>query len=194
LIRRSSPCASFIQSSASRSQASPSLGFVAWSAFRLHSAASRRNLSVLMSGIGQRPRTPAAQLRTTCAGNTRRPATIPEPRRRGWDRTRSSSLSSQSRRGAGIVHCSQFSLDPSQKGKPRRLGRAGLVVGTCPSERWGPDPRNQPLGCGVTATDWRLYTADHRQFDGVGNSSDSAPAGAAGEGRPGGDRAGRVFF
>jgi len=68
------------------------------------------------------------------------------------------------------------------------------VVGTCPSERWGPDPRNQPLGCGVTATDWRLYTAEHRQFDGVGNSSDSAPAGAAGEGRPGGDRAGRVFF
>ena len=30
-----------------------------------------------------------------------------------------------------------------------------LVVGTCPSERWGPDPRNQPLGCGVTGTDWR---------------------------------------
>ena len=31
----------------------------------------------------------------------------------------------------------------------------------------GPDLRNQPPGRGVTVTDWRLYTADHRQLDGV---------------------------
>jgi hypothetical protein len=46
-----SPLASFIQSSASRSQASLSLGFVVCSAFRRHSSASRRNLSPSMSGI-----------------------------------------------------------------------------------------------------------------------------------------------
>jgi hypothetical protein len=33
----------------------------------------------------------------------------------------------------------------------------------------GPDPRNQPLGRGVTVTDWRPYTADHRHIDGGGN-------------------------
>jgi hypothetical protein len=25
------------------------------------------------------------------------------------------------------------------------------------------------MGCGVTVTDWRLYTADHRHIDGGGN-------------------------
>ena len=30
----------------------------------------------------------------------------------------------------------------------------------------GPDPRNQPRGLGVTVTDWRLCTADHRQLEG----------------------------
>jgi hypothetical protein len=52
-----------------------------------------------------------------------------------------------------------------------------LVVGTCPSERWGPDPRNQPLGCGVTGTDWRLYTADHRHIDGVALGGLALPLG-----------------
>ena len=35
------------------------------------------------------------------------------------------------------------------------------------SAEQAPDPRNQPLSRGVTVTDWRLYTADHRQLDGV---------------------------
>jgi len=35
----------------------------------------------------------------------------------------------------------------------------------------GPDLRDEPLGCGVTATDWRLYTADHRHIDGGGNQT-----------------------
>jgi hypothetical protein len=35
----------------------------------------------------------------------------------------------------------------------------------------GPDPRDKPLGCGVTVTDWRLYTADHRPLHGGGNQT-----------------------
>jgi hypothetical protein len=50
--------------------------------------------------------------------------------------------------------------------------KAGLVIGTCPSsEKGGSDSRNQPLGCGVTVTNWRLYTADHRHIDGGGNQN-----------------------
>jgi hypothetical protein len=75
---------------------------------------------------------------------------------------------------APLVRRAEFGAAPratdrTKKGKPRCLGRVGLVVGTCPSERWGPNPGNQPLGCGVTVTDWRLYTADHRHIDGGGN-------------------------
>ena len=35
----------------------------------------------------------------------------------------------------------------------------------------GPDLRDEPLGCGVTVTDWRLYTADHPHIDGGGNQN-----------------------
>ena len=60
----------------------------------------------------------------------------------------------------------------AKKENPAAWGEAGSVVGTCPSARWGADPRNQPLGCGVTVTDWRLYTADHRQhIDGGGKQT-----------------------
>jgi len=52
----------------------------------------------------------------------------------------------------------------AKKENPAAWGRAGLVVGTCPSERWGPDPRNQPLGCGVTVTDWRLWYGPRRSL------------------------------
>ena len=34
-----------------------------------------------------------------------------------------------------------------------------------------PDPCDKPKGCGVTVTDWRLYTADHRDVDGGGNQN-----------------------
>jgi len=45
-----------------------------------------------------------------------------------------------------------------------------------PARDGGSDPRNRPLGCGVTVTDWRLYTADHRQhIDGSGNQNAARP-------------------
>jgi len=54
------------------------------------------------------------------------------------------------------------------KDKPRSGGERGYVSGH-DQRGEGPDPRNQPLGRGVTVTDWRLYTADHRQhIDGGG--------------------------
>ena len=48
---------------------------------------------------------------------------------------------------------------------PGKSGASGRDMS--PVSDGGPDPRNQPLGRGVTVTDWRLYTADHRQLDGV---------------------------
>ena len=56
------------------------------------------------------------------------------------------------------------------KDKPRSGGERGYVSGH-DQRGEGPDPRNQPLGRGVTVTDWRLYTADHRHIDGGGNQT-----------------------
>src|SRR6516162_3680257 len=58
------------------------------------------------------------------------------------------------------------------KRKPRHRGARGLVSRTMSDAAMRPDRRNQPLGCVVTVTDWRLYTADHRHIDGGGNPAD----------------------
>ena len=54
--------------------------------------------------------------------------------------------------------------------KPRSGGERGQCIGPRPA-RSRPDPRNQPPGRDVTVTDWRLYTADHRDIDGGGNQN-----------------------
>src|SRR6516164_3293879 len=60
------------------------------------------------------------------------------------------------------------------KRKPRHRGARGLVSRTMSDAAMRPDRRNQPLGCVVTVTDWRLYTADHRHIDGVGGLAQPA--------------------
>ena len=64
------------------------------------------------------------------------------------------------------------------KRKPRHRGARGLVSRTMSDAAMRPDPRDKPRRCGVTVTDWRLYTADHRQLDG-GDPEASSTAGSA---------------
>jgi hypothetical protein len=56
------------------------------------------------------------------------------------------------------------------KEKPRSR-ESGAMYRAMTSAVKGPDPRNQPLGRGVTVTDWRLHTADPRHIDGSGNQT-----------------------
>ena len=64
------------------------------------------------------------------------------------------------------------------KRKPRHRGARVLVSRTMSDAAMRPDPRDKPRRCGVTVTDWRLYTADHRQLDG-GDPEASSTAGSA---------------
>jgi len=56
------------------------------------------------------------------------------------------------------------------KEKPRSAASGANVSGHAQRGE-GPAPLNQPPGCGVAVTDWRLYTADHRHIDGSRNQN-----------------------
>jgi hypothetical protein len=70
------------------------------------------------------------------------------------------------------VNRAGFSLATDAQRKRPAPAESGASGRDMPQwEIGGPDPRNQPPGRGVTVTDWRLYTADHRHLDGGGNQT-----------------------